>query len=72
MPTKEEILSELLKLPPFHIGDPPSWLIPALGKDQLIGLAQVVLERNQAVNQAVLNANQEAYTKALKIIGGKR
>ncbi|MGA8140944.1 MAG: hypothetical protein WB948_09680 [Desulfobaccales bacterium] len=66
--TKEE-LSPLFRFRPWPPGDPISpWLASTLDKVQLIELAEVALE----LNQAILKAQLEANAQALKIIKGKR
>ncbi|MGA8573359.1 MAG: hypothetical protein ACLP7A_11065 [Desulfobaccales bacterium] len=65
--TKE--LSPLFMFRPWPPGDPISpWLAGTLDKAQLIELAQVGLE----LNQAILKAHLEANAQALKIIKAKR
>ena len=65
---KEE-LSPLFRFRPWPQGDPVApWLISELDKEQLIKLALVGLE----LNQAVLKAQLEANAQALKIIKGGR
>ena len=65
---KEEI-SALLRFRPWPQGDPVApWVITELDKGQLIKLAQVGLE----LNQAILKAQLEANAQALKIIKGER
>jgi hypothetical protein len=65
---KEEI-SALFRFRPWPPGDPIApWVLSELDKAQLIQLAQVGLE----LNQAILKAQMEANAKAIIIIGGKR
>jgi hypothetical protein len=64
---KEEI-SAILGFRPFPIGDPIApWILSELDKVQLIKLAQVGLE----LNQAILKAQMAANAQALKIIKGE-
>jgi hypothetical protein len=59
-------LPSILRFRPWPGGDPVApWLVDQLDKDQLVQLAKVGLELNQAVLQAQLKANAQA----LEIIG---
>jgi len=65
----KEQISPILGFRPIPIGDPIApWIYGELDKAQLIQLAQVALE----LNQAILKAQMEANAKAIIIIGGKR
>jgi hypothetical protein len=65
----EATLSSILRFRPWPGGDPVApWLIDQLDKNQLVQLARVGLELNQAVLQAQLKAN----TQSLEIIGAAK
>lgn len=61
-----ETLPSILRFRPWPPGDPAApWILDQLDINQLVQLAKVELELNQAVLQAQLKANSQA----LEIIG---
>jgi len=63
----DELLPQLLRFRPWPQGDPVApWVLKYLDENQLINLARAGVE----LNQAVLEAQMKANSRALQIIQG--
>lgn len=64
-------IPELLKFFPWHGGDPPGplgpWIFEHMDRNQLVSMAQAVLDYNHAVLEAQMKVN----TRMQEILGGQ-